>query len=181
MKKEFDIKYKPQIESGEYTLKTKNGEDVRVILWPKPESNTNHIVTKVNDDHMEWFDVNGHNVKLDGNDLILVIPGPKPTEFEIGMMDYVRLIAESTDSQDFEDITREYAKHLISIAKKMIVKHIPSWHTSQMNINRDSIDFIVKLRDVNGRTRVVATNRLGIGEEFIEINDLTNFPKNDEE
>ena len=183
MKIKFDIKYKPQIESGEYIVKTQKGDSVKILIWPDNESDKNYIVAKLNNDHLTWFDVNGINTSLmdKDNSLILIVPGPKPTEVEIGLMDYVRLIAESKSDQDIEDLTRDYAKYLISVIKRKLLKNIPSWHTSQHNVNRNNIDFIVKIKDTTGQEHIVATNRLGIGEEFIEINDLVNFPKNDEE
>ena len=35
MKIPFDIKYRPQIESGEYTLETAHGCSARIICWDK--------------------------------------------------------------------------------------------------------------------------------------------------
>ena len=31
----FDIKYRPQIESGEYKVETRDGKPVRIICWDK--------------------------------------------------------------------------------------------------------------------------------------------------
>ena len=33
----FDIKYRPQIESGEYKVETRDGKPVRIICWDKQE------------------------------------------------------------------------------------------------------------------------------------------------
>ena len=35
MKIPFDMKYRPQIESGEYKVETRNGKSVRIICWDK--------------------------------------------------------------------------------------------------------------------------------------------------
>lgn len=36
MKVKFDIKYRPQIESGEYKVETRDGRTVRIICWDGP-------------------------------------------------------------------------------------------------------------------------------------------------
>ena len=80
MKIPFSIKYRPQIESGEYKVETRSGKQVRVICWNK-KSNTNKraIVVLCDDgdsEHIEYYTEKGtvYDRTPAGGDLFIVTP-----------------------------------------------------------------------------------------------------------
>lgn len=86
MKIPFDIKYRPQIESGEYKVETKNGNKVRILKFDIKDENY-PIVGIVYFPKCErtgtWridggFQMNGSSE----HDLVLIVPEPKLTESE---------------------------------------------------------------------------------------------------
>ena len=74
MKKPFDIKYRPQIESGEYKVETRGGKPARIVCW----------------DFMRSTDVFDLLVCIP-SDLFVVISEPEPelNDFEKTLMDIV--------------------------------------------------------------------------------------------
>lgn len=84
MKVKFDLKYRQQIESGEYRVETVDGRQVRIVCWDarNPHSG-NDIVTLVSSSSGEAENIlryysNGHLISDSANvgnkDLIVVIP-----------------------------------------------------------------------------------------------------------
>lgn len=79
MKLPFSIKYRPQIESGEYEVITRNEEeDVSIFFY------NNEFVVFINGNYDWHYDENGkwQEGKDSDYDLFIVIPEPKLTEFE---------------------------------------------------------------------------------------------------
>lgn len=84
MKVEFDIKYRPQIESGEYQVETNNGRKVRIICWdavaPDREQDIIALVTNSYGDSeniLRYYN-NGKlisdSASVGGKDLCVIIP-----------------------------------------------------------------------------------------------------------
>ena len=89
----FDVKWKPQIESGEYKLETKDGRQVRVVCWDVKNS-----YSKVHDDILAlvkskggtenalFYAQNGYclsdSSRVGRKDLFIVTPEEEMTEFE---------------------------------------------------------------------------------------------------
>lgn len=118
MKIPFDIKYRPQIESGEYAVFTDCGEPVEIVKWDCKGNCPILAVIDDGDTHDCCF------FKRDGlsfsekESLNIVTPEPEYTEFE-------KKVAEILfDRQDEDDwvmclkLGKEYAKELLNIAKR---------------------------------------------------------------
>lgn len=138
MKIAFDIKYRPQIESGEYKVVTRKGETVRIERWDgKDDANPIDAFIWHND---EW---NGpwhwHSNGLyktakseDDFDLFIVITEPELTEFEQGVRDMIVNALTTThtvsDGQVTSSVVMDYntthllAAGLLELAKKEICK-----------------------------------------------------------
>ena len=126
MKIPFDIKYRPQIESGEYRVVTRKGETVRIERWDgKDDANPIDAFIWHND---EW---NGpwhwHSNGLyktakseDGFDLFIITPEPELTEFE--EMLYSIFDAYNGLKIDVKAAVDVNAKTLLELAKKEICK-----------------------------------------------------------
>ena len=92
MKIPFNIKYKPQIESGEYKVVTRNGIPVRIICWDRftteYSDNIVALVTGTKSESTYYYYQDGHlwnkaNGEGDSSlDLFIVIPEAELTELE---------------------------------------------------------------------------------------------------
>lgn len=135
MKIAFDIKYRPQIESGKYKVVTRKGETVRIERWDgKDDANPIDAFIWHND---EW---NGpwhwHSNGLyktakseDDFDLFIIITETELTEFEQGLVNFYNkrnAILPDKDGvfnkHDCDELLRESAKELLELAKKEICK-----------------------------------------------------------
>lgn len=131
MKIPFDIKYRPQIESGEYKVKTRNGESVRIICWNKQGECPIVVVSCVDgDDGVYTYHENGHYVNYESiYDLFIVTPEEEMTEFEkaVGLVfTDAQLIPRDKDGianiHDINEFIKKKAAKLLDIAKKEILK-----------------------------------------------------------
>ena len=88
MKIPFDIKYRPQIESGEYKVVTRDGNSVRIICWDRKSAGDGQpIVALVKKEHYEdsiWVEENGVYKGTMGHeyDLFIITPEAELTELE---------------------------------------------------------------------------------------------------
>jgi len=125
MKIPFDIKFRPQIESGEYKVVTRRGDSVRIICWDTKcaqpivgliydEYNKSDVVELFCSNGMYWMEE-----KQSDNDLFIITPEPELTEFEKG-------IKRGFLCAGLEDvpmgIIKDTAKELIELAKKELCK-----------------------------------------------------------
>ena len=125
MKIPFDIKYRPQIESGEYKVVTRDNDPVRIICWnassPQPiiglvyDSNEKCETVGTFCDNGSWRLGDKDSVF----DLFILIPDPELTEFEKG-------IKRGFLCAGLEDvptgIIKDTAQELLAIAKKELCK-----------------------------------------------------------
>ena len=84
MKREFDIKFRHEIESGKYTVQTREGRKVRIICWDR-KSKDLPIVALVyfsDKDYEEAYSywIDGHFYSDEECDLDLFIVTPEPEE-----------------------------------------------------------------------------------------------------
>ena len=94
MKIPFNIKYRPQIESGEYKVVTRDGHSARIICWDRfvtrPYDNCNIValITETKYESTYYYYQDGHlwnkaNGEGDSSlDLFIVIPEAELTELE---------------------------------------------------------------------------------------------------
>lgn len=130
MKIPFDIKYRPQIESGEYKVETRNGLPVRIICWDRLAKKHNNddlnLCVLIPDDGGEavyYYDRSGKRwVPNDDFDLFIVTPEEELTEFEKG-------IKRGFLCAGLEDvptgIIKDTAKELLELTKKELCKDCP--------------------------------------------------------
>lgn len=133
MKIPFDIKYKPQIESGEYKIETRDGRPARVICWDRVVTEySDYIVALVTGTESEtayYYYEDGHlwskaNDEGDSSlDLFLITPEPELTEFEIHLLDWMSSDCGGDIPMDrMKHTVRARAKELLELVKKEICK-----------------------------------------------------------
>lgn len=90
MKIPFDIKFRPQIESGEYKVETRDGRPVRIICWDRvAKENTDTdlnlcvLVPENNGEYVFYYHQSGKIWVLDKKfDLYIITPEPELSEWE---------------------------------------------------------------------------------------------------
>lgn len=119
MKIPFDVKYRPQIESGEYKVETKDGKPVRIICWDKKSEKKYgyHIVGLIEfgPQHEEstYYTIDGKGRLKDKEpDLFIITPEPELTKFE------QEVYKITTNKVHF----KEEANKLLELAKKELCK-----------------------------------------------------------
>lgn len=126
---QFDIKFRPQIESGEYKVETQNGYTARIICWDRKDNNYPIVALfeeeKSGTECLLSYTQNGQHVKGTSNvsDLFIVTPEPELTEFEKAFDN----LAESYHSDENPDdvaCCKEYAAELLTIARKQLQPEI---------------------------------------------------------
>lgn len=128
MRKQFDIKYRPQIESGEYKVETRDGRKARIIHW---DLNCTSPIVAVMDAHIDLpgeivdvFSVSGRAFDdLESpSDLFIVTLEEEMTPFEDRLAE---IIVSSQGLCTFDACKTEakrYAAELFALAREQFIK-----------------------------------------------------------
>lgn len=117
----FDIKYRPQIESGEYKVETRDGKKVRVLCY-----DANNIVPVValvtfndgSEGSRDYYSNGSMNFDRENAlDLFVVTPEEELTEFEKAF-DNLAELYHSDKNPDDVACCKEYAAELLALARK---------------------------------------------------------------
>ena len=135
----FDIKFRPQIESGEYKVSTAKEQPVRIICWDRSTTYWKIIALVLAPDGKTenpfTYDVEGkesdgclHNHELD---LFLITQEPELTAFENRLCEILDFAWKHKDITKTDDDIINDAKRLgtelLAIARKEIEKGLPRW------------------------------------------------------
>ena len=139
MKKAFDIKYRPQIESGEYKVVTADDHPVRICCWDAEEYYPIVALVKDYNEKSDYCypmmcDTEGVSAtKGKEKTLYVVTPEPELTEFEkvVRQVFIEREYNGSFETEEeiervekaFEESARHYAVALLAAAKKHLDSH----------------------------------------------------------
>lgn len=125
MKIPFDIKYRPQIESGEYKVETRSGKTARIICWDR--IGTQLVVLIGKDEDVLTYNpdgTTGQQMQLP-SDLFIITPEEEMTEFEkaVGLVfTDAQLIPRDKDGianiHDINEFIKKKAAELLALAKK---------------------------------------------------------------
>ena len=126
MRKQFDIKYRPQIESGEYKVETRDGRPARVICWDRKGSLPLVVLvpTKNGDEYSYDYTSDGSyhlGTRKSELDLFIITPEQELSEFEKELESFYNhhLRVCTYDNQGtVEDSLHYWAYKLLSLARK---------------------------------------------------------------
>lgn len=124
----FDVKFRPQIESGEYKVETRDGKPTRIVCWDLKGNEDFFILALVEKNEKEvsyCYPATGcckAACDPEGkDDLFLITPEPEFSEFEKG---YMRIV-HKMKPEDFNDeglkIAKEEAAELLELARKELL------------------------------------------------------------
>ena len=126
----FDIKYRPQIESGKYKVETRNGLSVRIICWDRKHGHPIVGLAYEKATGCESY-VNAYadgttsaNEKLKfSDDLFIVTPDEEWGEFETRLLDW---LSDDTSGEipmeRMKELVRNRAAELLSLAREQFIK-----------------------------------------------------------
>lgn len=128
MKIPFDIKYRPQIESGEYKVETRDGKQVRIVSWDKNGFECKEIVALVANvtgtESCNIYTINGllrSNSCQKNMNLFIVTPEEELTDFEQEVSDIVEYCKKNGENV-VKSYAKRHAKSLLSIASEQFIK-----------------------------------------------------------
>jgi len=120
----FDIKHRPQIESGEYKVILDCGVEAEILAWDKPgeypivcmAKKEGAIPFRTNNNGKAYHFPEGANY----SDLFIVTSEEEMTEFEIALENFV-MNADASEQTFHEDV-KQHAAELLAIARKELIK-----------------------------------------------------------
>lgn len=128
----FDIKFRPQIESGEYKVVTGDDRPVRIISWDKKVFGGRYEIVALvptsqgDTEAVQLYCPDGTLISSNWNEkfkLFIVTPEPELTEFEQEVSDIVEYCKEHGENVA-SYYAKRHAKGLLSIARKQLQPEI---------------------------------------------------------
>lgn len=140
----FDIKYKPQIESGEYKVETRDGHEARIICWDACEDEP---IVAVISGLVHQYALDGYANYLRDNDLFIITPEEDSTESESLSDKHLAKVAVIYSTYcKVEDGTRhavmnwntfrKIAQKFINIGRDETLNDLPRWIPNVYNNDR---------------------------------------------
>ena len=127
---EFDIKYRPQIENGEYKVVTKDNKNVRIISWDMHTSSGDKIVALVTGQGGQFeknrtylLDGRCCSSQHDSTSLYILTDSVGLTEFEMqyATYRYGSQAVEMFGQEQIEAVKKEWAD-ILAIAREEMMK-----------------------------------------------------------
>ena len=193
----FDIKYRPQIESGEYKVETREGLPARIICWDRMAKRHNaddlNLCVLVPDDEGEavyYYHRSGRRwVPNEDFDLFIVTPEEELTGFEKVVKDRLWRTLEYSETfrKDENKWTRELAAELLALAEKELGSEYSAGFVDGLNAGKADALKDLRWKKIDGadnacvREPHVGTNMVGekmlyVGNHAISISNLEKLP-----
>ena len=115
----FDIKYRPQIESGEYKVETRDGRSVEIVKWDFRNLHGKTPILAIihgDYDYNRAYSEDGYSI-FESDKLFIVTPEEELTEFEKAIKDMIKPYAAWPD-----DIFKEESAKLLFLAREQFIK-----------------------------------------------------------
>ncbi len=131
----FDIKYRPQIESGEYKVVTKDNKNVRIISWDMHTTSGDKIVALVTGQGGQFEknrtylpDGRCCSSQHDSTSLFILTDSADLTEFEMqyATYRYGSQAVEMFGQEQIEAVKKEWAA-ILAIAREELQGDMPHW------------------------------------------------------
>ena len=130
MKIRFDIKYRPQIESGQYKVEDASGIPMRIICW---DADGDYPIVALTEHNCEFYDNHGNHFYGGEKQTLMVVTREIPhlTKFEKAVMDVIGSsmgadfeypVGEDVYNDDCYADIRNVAKELLEVAKEELSK-----------------------------------------------------------
>lgn len=196
MKIPFDVKYRPQIESGEYKVETRDGDSVRIVCWDR-KGNYPVLGLLLNEESNTEFTLSVSeggrfidDTVVSGDDLFLITPEPELTEFErrLAELMYSGCDLEGMLEVEGEDgvvtsTIKHAAKELLDLALKELENsgqvHCKSFDAGYDAGMKEALKDLPRWKMAH-RTKSplpeILGNRLYIDGYYLRLSDLEKLP-----
>ena len=124
----FNIKFRPQIESGEYKVETRNGRPARIVCWDRkleigftPHPISALVMVGCNEQCFAYtIDglCNCNRCNSSQDDLFIITPDPELSDFEKVLSECLCLASLKPELENYDSMAREYGVKLLELAKK---------------------------------------------------------------
>jgi hypothetical protein len=206
MKVPFDIKFRPQIESGEYKVETKDGRGVRIVCWDAKRTHNDCICGLMGEEeeHPSFWQLNGcwwADNTPSFYDLFIITPEPELSEWQTiisGCLQKYGLL----DCGAADRIAKECSSELLDLATEEIghkwvirqesyqdgyinglhdgkakaLKDLPRWETADKPIVGGM--YIVR-KIYGGLVEYSVSGCIQDGDEYLIVEKLDKLPKED--
>ena len=125
MKIPFDIKYRPEVESGEYKVINDNGYPIDVIKWDAEFGG--YPVVCLCGGMAYNYSRTGRCLDTDCSNIWIVTPDPEPSEFEECFIKEIEEVHGAVVPLD-KGAIRSSCDKLLEIAKKEVMKYLSKWN-----------------------------------------------------
>lgn len=198
----FDIKYRPQIESGEYKVETRDGNPVRIICWDKDGSHPIVALVTTYSDFNESFSEHIFQYGIDGYyiarfesdyDLFIVTMEEKMTEFEkcLGFAMGFSLNDMEENRNGVIKHIKDAAKGLLALAEKEITKghehdvYVPEdtyheqlkkqWEEGYDKGKSEALKDLPRWKKIGNGNNYSSETKFVINGRYLEMNDTLNY------
>lgn len=129
MKIQFDVKYKPQIESGEYKVVTGDGRPVKIVCWDKKVFGGRFEIVGLVPTHqgdtetVQLYCPDGTHIASSCREnfkLFIITPEPELSDFEKALE--VFLMNADSSEETFHEEVKKHAAELLAIARDQFIK-----------------------------------------------------------
>jgi hypothetical protein len=183
MRKQFNIKYRPQIESGKYKVVTEDDEPARIICWDSTINKERPIIAIVYDDQIEQYKADGrydNDYETSNYDLFIVTPEEELSEWQ-------RFISACLQKHGLLDcgaadrIAKESAAELLTLAREQFIKdgyiiEKKSFHDAVENISDKhraemSVEYSIHCKVEDGTRHAIMNWKAfqKVAQKFIDI------------
>ena len=174
----FSIAYRPQVESGEYRVVTREDRPVEIRIWDlKGDFPIVGVYYDAKNNRETAVQVTAEGRcsvtpgEEYGDDFFIITDKPELTEFEGELKTIINTFSSCGEFMSDES-ARNFGKILLDAARKEIEKDMPKWRKSQNFEHHKAIHQIV-IR--NGL--MFASSTKEIGEWFLDLSELEKLPK----
>ena len=135
MKIPFDIKHRPEVESGKYSVQSEEHLPIRIASWDvKPSKDSPRTILALvemptGEEQPRLYYIDGkynRGIRSD-KDLYLVDSRKEPTSFENAMLRYLQDAANRKDDESIIEATKEHSPELLDIALKEFTGKAVEW------------------------------------------------------
>lgn len=203
----FDIKYRPQIESGEYKVETGDGRSVRIISWDKKVfGGSTEIVALVSTpkgdtETVQLYCPDGKLIVSSWNEkfkLFIVTPEPEMSKFEKKLVEMLMEATGKPESNIKINAVKETATELLFLAREQLLQSgellTQEHHEKLMDaLQNEALKDLPRWKKASGKERfsermivlvgnndLFCTNYAEEGEYYLPFHILEKLPKEDE-
>lgn len=181
----FNIKYRPEIESGKYKVVTSTNKPVRIVCWDRVAKdgqskalNLCVLISENNGESCYYYYSSGEPFlgNRDGN-LFILTDEPELTKFEMqyAAYRYGSQVIEIFGQEQIEAVKKEWAA-ILAIAREELQGDMPHWYHIEAGCAGNGDILPVYLTKDQYGCYALTTAVVG-GDDYLLLSELDKLPK----